>query len=324
MSMQRAKYYSKMAIHGALAFPFGSARVAKQSSLSVFTYHSFCVGKPPANFPSLPAAMFERQIRMLKRRYQVVSLLEGLQRLGESSPCRRMAAITIDDGFADNYHVAWPILRRHGVPALVFLATDFIDQRRVPWPTRLMDIVNEIVRRAANGSSHEGLGAAQAYGNLQNTMRGLPADERFEELDRLVDEYALRRLPERPPMSWDQIREMKDTGIAFGSHTVYHGMLPFLGDAEAAFELADSKRRIEEELQCPCDFLAYPNGDWDAEVVAELYGMGYRAAVTQDFGVNIAGGSPYVLRRVEVPSHDPLASYAYRAKKALNACTTNG
>lgn len=314
MSQACLRYYAKMAVHGALVLP-AWPRVARPT-LSVFTYHSFCPGRSPADFPSLPVGMFERQLGMLKRHYRLVGLSEGMRRLGEAEDGKPMAAITLDDGFADNYHVAFPALLRHQVPATVFIATDFIDEQRTPWPTRLMDIVNAIGLR--HGRRRK-LDVAACYRCYQNALRVLPAQTRFNELDRLVVEHGLGDLPQRPAMSWDQIREMRAAGIEFGSHTVFHGLLPFLSEAEVTSELVDSKYRIEEQLQSGCDYFAFPNGDYSSSVGCQLEKIGYKAAFTQAFGTNAGKVDSYVMKRIEVPFHDPLASFAYRGRKALAA-----
>lgn len=313
MTWARFKYYAKMTVHGALVLPAWPN--TSMSSLSVFTYHSFCAqSKPPASFPSLPVSVFERQIGILKKHYRIVSLSEGIRRLSEAEHGRPMAAITLDDGFVDNYRVAWPALLRGAVPATIFVATDFIDRQRVPWPTRLMDIANAIDKREASGSGFDSVAWRRHY---KEALRVLPAEKRFEELERLASEHKLDGLPERPAMSWAQIREMQKSGIEFGSHTVFHGLLPFLEEAEVASELADSKRRIEDELQTECEYFAYPNGDHDLGVSTQVENSGYRAALTQEFGTNIDDMETFRMRRIEVPYHDPISSFSFRARKSL-------
>jgi len=264
--------------------------------------------------------MFERQIRLLKHRYHLVGLSEGISRLAGPGGDRPLAAITLDDGFADNYQFAWPVLARNQAPATIFLATDFVNAQRAPWPTRLWDIVNAI-GKARPGRTR--LDAGALYRNYQQALRVLPADTRFEELDRIIAEHRLTHLPVRKALSWEQVREMNSTGIEFGSHTVFHGLLPFLDAAEVEFELANSKRKIEEVLQTGCDYFAYPNGDHNSGVASQTRRLGYRAALTQDFGANNGATDVFHMKRIEVPYHDPLPSFAYRARKAISEIQGN-
>jgi|APMI01.1.fsa_nt_gi peptidoglycan/xylan/chitin deacetylase (PgdA/CDA1 family) len=314
MKLTSGKYIAKMVVHGVRASAIRIERCMSQPTLSVFTYHSFCIGKTPLGFPSLSVAMFDRQIEFLKKSYRLVSLSEGLRSLEVGNSHQPMAAITLDDGFSDNYHVAWPVLVRHGVPATVFVATDFIDQRRVPWPTRLQDIVNAISWRKNRDAK---FADDATYRQYQVELRSLPAEARFDALERIAVEHKVTSLPDRPSMTWNQMREMHKGGVEFGSHTVFHGLLPFLTDNEVKFELEESKRRIEQELQCECRYFAYPNGDHSERDHAFMRDLGYGAALTQDFGANPSGSDPCSMLRIEVPFHDPLASFRYRARKAL-------
>lgn len=319
MRSMRIKYYIKTAVHGSrILTPWPAV---PQSSLSIFTYHSFCIDAHVGPcFPSLPITIFERQIRMLKQHYRLVGLSEGIHGLDSAGEGRPMATITLDDGFADNYECAYPVLLRNRVPATIFLATDFVNERRAPWPTRLWDIVNAI---AISHSSRSRFDAGALYRSYNEALRVLPAESRFEELDRLIASRRLTGLPDRQALSWDQIREMNAAGIVFGSHTAYHGLLPFLDESEVTLELAESKRLIEEKLQAPCDFFAYPNGDHSPQVSALIKCLGYQAALTQDFGANTNGMDAYCMKRIEVPYHDPLPSFAYRARRALKDVSKN-
>lgn len=82
----------------------------------------------------------------------------------------------------------------------------------------------------------------------------------------------------RRTMTWSELRELVDLGVEIGSHTITHPRLPTLSDEELHVELRRSKEKIEDELQVPCAFLAYPFGDHDARVRAAARAAGYCAA----------------------------------------------
>jgi peptidoglycan/xylan/chitin deacetylase (PgdA/CDA1 family) len=92
-------------------------------------------------------------------------------------------------------------------------------------------------------------------------------------------------------MSWDDLRALAASGWEIGSHTSTHPKLTSLADAELDAELEASKARCEEEIQRPCETLAYPFGDHDRRVMDHTRAAGYRAAVILDNELAIPPGS---------------------------------
>ena len=83
-------------------------------------------------------------------------------------------------------------------------------------------------------------------------------------------------------MAWEQLRELSEHGWEIGSHTCSHPHLTEIGEERVASELRASRAACEEELQRPCETLAYPFGSYDAKVMELAVAAGYRAAVTLD------------------------------------------
>ena len=79
-------------------------------------------------------------------------------------------------------------------------------------------------------------------------------------------------------MDWTMLREIRSRGFGIGSHTVNHAHLTHLSDAKLEPELVGSRNRIEEMLQEPCRFLAYPYGENDYRVRRAAEAAGYTAA----------------------------------------------
>jgi hypothetical protein len=110
-------------------------RVLNAKKFPILMYHRFSFENEPFK---LLAEVFEQHIRILKKNYTVLSLEEISQYLinGKALP-KHTTAITIDDGYADVYDIAFPLLKNYQVPATVFLATDFIEYRSWLWSNRL-------------------------------------------------------------------------------------------------------------------------------------------------------------------------------------------
>ena len=108
-------------------------------------------------------------------------------------------------------------------------------------------------------------------------------------------------------LDWRQLRESVAAGIAIGSHGLDHRSLGRMPLAEAARQLADSKRLLEDALGIPVVSLAYPYGTWkdfNAAVMESAVRAGYESACTSLNGVNRHGAEILGLRRTKIEQGD--------------------
>jgi peptidoglycan/xylan/chitin deacetylase (PgdA/CDA1 family) len=299
-------------------------RLAHRRHALILTYHRFSPGGGGANgwapsLPSLPsllnktpAKVFAEQLEYLTRRYNVVPL----SRLAESISHReqapaRLAAITIDDGYRDAYEIAYPLLRRFGAPATLFVAADFIDRRAWIWT----DKARFLTRRAVSQRLAIKIGGQESRLNLDDpssrhdaaervnaTLKRIPDEVKEEAIERLASACGVV-LPQTPPdefgpIAWAEAREMQAHGIEIGSHTLTHPILTMVGDQRLRSELQGSRSRLEEVLKRRIEQFCYPNGDHDERVRSEVARAGYRVAVTCEGGLNKRGDDPLTLRRI--------------------------
>lgn len=116
--------------------------------LSILMYHK--VGTPPPGSRLKPLwvspGAFERQILYLKRHGHTPVSFSDLARSARSAQPLppRPVLITFDDGYRNNYLEAFPILRRHGVPAGIFVVYETVgrynawhDPGSEPWLSML-------------------------------------------------------------------------------------------------------------------------------------------------------------------------------------------
>jgi peptidoglycan/xylan/chitin deacetylase (PgdA/CDA1 family) len=274
---------------------FATFRRANRHRFLIVTYHRFS-RQPSARFTD--AAAFAEQLQYLRNRYNLVSLSAIERHLADGHPLPSAAAVvTIDDGYHDAYDIAFPILRRYGVPATLFTATDFIDRKGWLWTDKLRYVQSKTTAR------RDGFDALALNESLKRD-----ADE--DKHKRIADICSAMgvNLPQQPPedcrpATWDQIREMAAGGVDIGSHTVTHPILPNVGDQQLARELTDSRTRIEQELGRAVTSFCYPNGDYDPRVRDAVAHAGYRIAVTTEDGLNDRHNDPLTLHRVH-SEHD--------------------
>jgi peptidoglycan/xylan/chitin deacetylase (PgdA/CDA1 family) len=113
------------------ALPYHVLRRDRRPGVVVLLYHR--IGGATRSDIDMPVDLFERQIRYLRRHCLLVSLDEVAKtpsRKGLEHASRDMVAVTFDDAFSDTYELVYPVLRRYGVPATVYVPTRYLEERR--------------------------------------------------------------------------------------------------------------------------------------------------------------------------------------------------
>lgn len=244
---------------------------------------------------------FRRQVEWLGRHVDCVTF----ETLHQARRCP--VIITFDDGYEDNYRLAWPILRDAQIAAVFFVTTDFIDHAQPMWFNRAANAI-----RQRNGELPADItahldGALPSRSPLQQClawMKSMDDYRRSEVLAALEQGLCNTTLDHHGPMSWDQLREMAASGMEIGSHSCSHAVLANESRQRIQSELMQSRQRIENEIGRPCRSLAYPVGGGAAispMVVAEAQNAGYEYACSYISGINqLTQADPMHLRRLHV------------------------
>ena len=272
-----------------LASPAGA-----RARLSILIYHRVQAEPDPLFPDEMHARRFDELCGWLARDFNVLPLDAAIAALQAGRLPARACCITFDDGYADNLHVAAPVLHKHGLPSTVFVSTGFLDGGRM-WN----DTVIEVMRRAPKGRldlAELGLAGVELNGA---TSRRLAAEAVIDAIkyqpieERLARTEALVRLARVTPpddlmLSSDELRRLHGQGVAIGAHTVSHPILARL-DAEAARnEIAAGRAQLEKLLGERVALFAYPNGrpgrDYLPEHVDMVRELGFDAAVSTTWG----------------------------------------
>ncbi len=242
-------------------------------------------------------SVFAGQMAYLKKAYRVISLTEMVRRIENGSVDKCQCAVTFDDGWRDVYVNAYGIMRERRIPATIFLTTGFVGTSKLFWPEKLtrsmfnrdrldeVSALSVIDRDCASlteriVSSGDKKAAMVLLDELIESLKHLAPTERDKFVETLCsDPDGSDRKPVRYVLDWDEVREMAEHGISFGSHTVSHPLLPQITVDEAKSEIDESKRKIEQELGRDCEHFAYPNGNWNEKIKTMLREAGYRSAV---------------------------------------------
>ncbi|MFA6101901.1 MAG: polysaccharide deacetylase family protein [Victivallaceae bacterium] len=286
---------------------------------------------------SVSPAHFEEQLALLKKSYNIMRLEDMVTSVLKGNVPKRAVAITFDEGYADNYKYAWPLLKKYSMPATIYVTTGYVSanreffcdelERLILRPDNLPEVLNlEIAgkhyewRFAApcknNVSRHKDSWnvlaadnpspAHQAYRELHRILHSQPYREQERALEKIRsaigDDGSARQT--HLAMSWEQIREIAADGLVdIGAHTVTHAFLSSLSKNEQQSEIAGSIQAIESCTKKRVTSFAYPYGtrcSYDTNTLAILKATGIANAAS-NFRSRISSDTdPFQLPRLVV------------------------
>src|SRR3569833_243541 len=208
--------------------------------LLVLMYHRVLPAEHPDRHSEQPGmyvspATLAMHLEIVQQYFTLIHLDEWLERVNAGRAVPSLAcAITFDDGWRDNYEYAFPILRRAGAPATIYLVADMVGEGFSFWPnTRarylgpraadvatypawLADIVRKLPLAVQPGA--RALSADEIDQIIAECKINSSDTEMRERVGYLVDEAHAMSGPDL--MSWEQARSMSaDDLVRFGSHT---------------------------------------------------------------------------------------------------------
>lgn len=257
---------------------------------------------------------FADQVRFCKAHFDLITPADLPEVIGRGRG--RYILMTFDDGYRDNYEVAFPILQRERAPATFFVATGFIDSPRIAW----WDEIAWMVRTSRRRSVHlRGWIAAPvqldadreaAVRTLLRTYKTLSAHSTAEYLDDIAEATGSGRYRSQQDghtwMTWDMLREMRASGMIVGGHTVNHPILARAPREIQLEEIEKCSRRLATELGEPMRYFSYPvggTGAFDATTKKCLEQVGVQYAFSYYSGYRqFHDWDDYDIRRVPIES----------------------
>jgi len=265
-----------------------------KGQLSILAFHRV-LREADALFPNVPdARRFARILTWLKGWLNVLPLDEAIERLSSGELPERAAAITFDDGYADNYTEALPVLREHGMSATFFVATGFLDGGRM-WNDTVIEAIRrsrlDTVDLAAIGLPRLPIASlTERRAAIEQCIKALkyrPLSQRVADSEQ-VALAAQATPPDDLMMKSAELRALHRNGMQIGAHTVSHPILTRLTKDDARAEIVGSRARLEELLDAPVKCFAYPNGklgdDYSDEHVTLVRDSGFAYALSTNAG----------------------------------------
>lgn len=308
--------------------------------LLVLTYHRVLPDEARAESFSADGIVvtpgtFDRQMRLLARRFQVLTPDDFFAVLAGHRPWpTRGCLVTFDDGWWDNLEYAAPVLSRHGIPALLFVATDFIGSSSVFWQERLSNMLMQVRTcgeparvflqqlDAAHLLAVDKAGLRLAIRGVIDQFKRRPPADLQQALLATENFLAHKGVTPRAAaadrfLSWQQLAQLLgESPFLVGSHGCSHVPFTHLTAEELEAQLRLSRDRIAQETGAAVKDLAYPNGDCDGNVAQSTGAAGYRMAFSTERGYVASSDNRHRLRRINIHEHGSSTDAMFLARLA--------
>jgi len=217
---------------------------------------------------------FEQQLIYIKKNYTVLRL-DDKWTVGKKAG----AVLTFDDGYADNFLHALPLLEKYNIPAAFFITTANIGTFEEFWWDHLeSDYSNCGANFYLPGMEEQVSKADYSYKDLADLILGLKNPEKekwlqsFENLNQII--YKARK--SYRSMSHGELKTLARHPLAsIGLHTHHHYPLGTLSEENQRNELLMSIQKLQELTGKPADYLALPHGSYNGvtEKLAKEIGL---------------------------------------------------
>jgi peptidoglycan/xylan/chitin deacetylase (PgdA/CDA1 family) len=236
---------------------------------------------------------FRRQMAYLGQRFDVVSIDQALERV--CRPCisrKPFAVVTFDDGYRGNLSTALPVMESMGLPFVLYVASKAIIDGRINWYDRIINLLNspgDITLSLKIQGKEEQFRIPRWGGEnrrwievqrLLAMLKNVPSSEREKAVEQISREYDGVKSPLEMLTFADLQKLARSTCVTVGSHTHGHELLDQLDPKDLAATLHASNRHITRIVGYPPRHFAYPNGNFNQNVVEQVRSMGYETAVT--------------------------------------------
>jgi len=259
---------------------------------------------------------FAEHVDELRKHTHPIRLSKLVQHLKDGSLPQKAIAVTFDDGYADNFYNAKPLLEKYEIPATVFICTGYAGKEfwwdelqrlvacsQTDLDTLELQIGSREFKWYPRNTNHESR-HVEFHKDFCRTLYHflLPLDVEDQncamDIIRSWSGVPTSEISTSRAMTQDELLQLVDGGlIELGAHTSYHPMLPQLSFERQKEEIESSKRDLEALLGRQIPGFAYPNGraTEDSKHIVREAGFAYACTSLQD--VVRPGSDVYELTR---------------------------
>jgi peptidoglycan/xylan/chitin deacetylase (PgdA/CDA1 family) len=248
-------------------------KVFQQNHIIIFNYHRIRGNNLNNVFDDSvfgpDAIRFRQEMEWLKKETRILSEDELIDIVYNNKKIKDVCSmVTFDDGYRDNFDIAYPILRDLKIPATFFIPTHQLSTRQVGW----WDIVAYLVKQTVLKSfTFQNIDYAITDKNklikhFNNQIKVLDSNLVKEFLIELSNslkvEFPSIELQTKELMTWEQVKLVSNNGISIGSHSHDHSILSRQSQETLTTQLSKSIAILESKIDKKIKSIAYPVGGY--------------------------------------------------------------
>ena len=270
--------------------------------LRILMYHGFCedasAGQPwiPSYF--VTRSQLEEQLAYLTRHWNILRLSDAVDHLRNGDLPPRAVCLTIDDGYANNLHIAQPLFQKCNARATIFLASAYMESGDL-YPFDRLRLIRAFTSPREPHNHGYGESLPEYLNNpIDQVIRN--AEPQWQEIVPKLTDVQRRELR---PLTLEELRQLDPRVIDLGAHSHNHCILRNETPERRRMEITTSLERVAQWTGRPTRLFSYPNGQpgdfgkFDKEV---LRSHSVAAAVSTISGANAPGQDPFELKRYPV------------------------
>ena len=280
--------------------------IGKNKKLFILIYHRVLDEPDYMRVGEVDKESFTWQMALLEKYFNVLSLSDALEKMQSDKLPARAVCITFDDGYADNYLNALPILKQFNLKATFFIANGYLNGG-IMWNDKVIEAVRLMTSQQLDLNEFK-LGVFDIKDEKDKLLAAQQIILKIKHLEankrqKIADNIASRvnNMPTELMLADNQLVQLYQSGMEIGGHTVTHPIISNLKDDALEKELHDNKTFLEKLLKTKLKFFAYPNGkpniDYKMNQIELVKKMQYQAAVSTEWGVSNKMSDYFQLQR---------------------------
>ena len=276
---------------------------------------------------------FRKYMRLLRERFQPITLDDLADWIsGNKEIPERSVAVTFDDGFADNYHLAAPIMENFGIRGTFYLTTGCVENQTLPWFCKLLYLFElaknqGIILHDQYAKKKWQLDSPQehqeAYLFHARQCAALSWKQQNERVQWLEKHLSFKYNDSDAPrmMTWKMARELIQKGHNIGNHTYSHPNIGHTSPEDWHVEIVEAHHSLEKKLEQTPKHFSYPNPfrlnpQCNTESDELVRSLGYKTIVLTEHGSVKRETSPLHLPRLSI-SEMPLNEFRWKLETAF-------